>query len=93
MDTDSVRLARSQAVCRRRTERGLPLGSFLCLRLNSCAREAATHALEPQRFRCCKWQACRGVAYSGLPRKNQEAPCSSGDNACTHLDTMPQTFL
>merc|ERR1719261_1290186 len=38
VDEESVRLARSQAVRRRRIERALPVMSFLFLRLNSCTK-------------------------------------------------------
>ena len=38
---DSVRLARSQAVRRRRSARGLSEMSFLFLRLNSCGAKVA----------------------------------------------------
>lgn len=36
VEEDSVRFARSAAVCSRRTALALEEGSFLCLRLNSC---------------------------------------------------------
>ena len=38
VEDDSVRLARSHAVRRRRSARALEEMSFLCLRLNSCVR-------------------------------------------------------
>ena len=38
---DSVRFARSHDVRSRRSERGLPLMSFLYFRLNSCANRGA----------------------------------------------------
>lgn len=45
VDEDSVRLARSQEVRRRRRARGLELISLRCFRLNSCgARSKVGHS-------------------------------------------------